>query len=180
MTIVDFEEIPVHAGSLRVYVKNSFEDLNSKVSSKIEEELELGLTDFSYFEKFSDDSKNHILQTKKYINDLVGKGFKVAGYGASGRANVLCNLCEFNSDIISYVVDESPERSGRYIASTDIKIVDKNFLKENPVDYILIFAWNFSKIIIDKLQDLDCVFLVPFPEMQSVKNSSELKNFVGL
>ena len=180
MTIVDFEEIPVHAGSIRVIVKNTLEELNEKVTDKLNDELLSGLSNYDFFKDFSHDALEHILTISTEIDNLIKDGMKIAGYGASGRANMMCNLCKFNKSTISYIVDESPERAGRYIAGTDIPIVPSSHLKDKPVDYIIIFAWNFAKMIIDKLEGNDYMFIVPFPTTQIVKHSNELRDFVGV
>jgi SAM-dependent methyltransferase len=180
MSIVDYDEIPIHAGSLRVYVKNSSEKLSNKIKDKLEEEAKLGLTSKDWYENFSEKSKKHIYDTKNYIKNLVNMGYKIAGYGASGRANIACNLYNFDNSVISYIVDESPERTGRYIAGTDIPIVSKEYLAENKPDYIIIFAWNFSKMIIEKLAGNDYTYIVAFPNIQVVKKFEELHSFVGV
>ena len=38
--------------------------------------------------------------------ELKSKGHKICGYGASGRANMICNLAEITPDIVKYIVDE--------------------------------------------------------------------------
>ena len=58
---------------------------------------------------------------------------------------MFCNLTDLNSDIVKFIVDESPERCGRYIANTDIPIVDVETLKNSDVDLLIIFAWNYSR-----------------------------------
>ena len=62
---------------------------------------------------------------------------------------MFCNLTGINKDVVKFIVDESPERCGRYIANTEIPIVDVETLKNNDVDLIIIFAW---KVMIMKKQ----------------------------
>lgn len=187
MTIVDFEEISTHAGSLRVYVKNTLEAVNNKVQNKLDMEDQLGMNNFQWYADFSARASQHILDTSQYIQNAVNQNTKIVGYGASGRANILCNLCRFDSSVISYIVDESPERAGRYIAGTDIRIVNKEeFNADTNVDEVLIFAWNFAKMIINKIENKqnsrgDTIkFIIPFPKMKIVSQSSELNELVGL
>ena len=65
--------------------------------------------------------------------------------------------------MIEYIVDESPERSGRYTAGTNIPIVSKEVLDNDNPDYVLVFAWNFIKIIANKLKDREFKLLCAFP-----------------
>ena len=113
---------------------------------------------------------------KKQIKEL-SKDYKIAGYGASGRANMFCNLTSLNSNVVKFIVDESPERCGRYIANTDIPIVDVETLKNSDVDLLIIFAWNYSKMIIEKTQFQKFKYLVAFPTIQVVDTVDELKGF---
>ena len=87
------------------------------------------------------------------INSINKSGSKIGGYGASGRANMFCNLTDLNEEKIQFIVDESPERCGRYMANTKIPIVDVNYLKESDIDLLIIFAWNYSKMIIETSTD---------------------------
>ena len=99
----------------------------------------------------STDVEKHISDFNNQIS-ILSKENAIAGYGASGRANMFCNLTNLNSNIVRFIVDESPERCGRYIANTDIPIVDIETLENSNVNLIIIFAWNYSKMIIEKTQ----------------------------
>ncbi len=182
MTIVDFDEIPVHSGSIRVFVKNAAEPIPSKVAEKLEEEKEAGLTEQKYYAEFANRVREHVANIKAKLIELRSNGSMIVGYGASGRANMLCNLCGLSTDLINYIVDESPERCDRYIAGVHIPIVSRDFLlKDDPrPKYIFIFAWNYAKMIMDKLGEYSFVFILPFPEMRIVSRYSELKDFVSI
>lgn len=180
MYIVDFDDIPIHSGSIRVTIKNSYNIPNEKVLDRIELERKEGLTGLSYFQKFSKDVHDHIKTFKGELEFLKDRGYKIAGYGASGRANMLCNLANIGPELVEYIVDESPERCGRYIAGKHIPIVDKQHLLDNKPDYIVIFAWNFSKMIIEKLEGNGFKYIIGFPQLQIVNNYSELKDIVSI
>lgn len=180
MTIVDFEEIPIHAGSIRVIIKNSVENVNPKVQERYDYEKSLGLDNLNYFKEFANDVTNSVEKIKNELQTLKDKGFKIAGYGASGRANMLANMADLTPELIEYIVDESPERCGRYIAGKHIPIVSKEHLLANKPDYIVIFAWNFAKMIMEKLEGNNFNFIIPLPEFKIVKNYSELENFISI
>lgn len=180
MTIVDFQDIPIHSGSIRVTILNNKIEYPTKVIERLELEKTQGLTSLTYFKDFSKNVYNHIKTIKEELIKLKNNGFKIVGYGASGRANMLCNLADINSDLVDYIVDESPERCGRYIAGKHIPIVDKEHLLNDKPNYIMIFAWNFSKMIINKLEGNDFKYIIGFPELQIVEESSEIKNIVSI
>ena len=174
MTITDFEEIPIHSGSIRVTVRNSKLDLPKKIIDRIELESDT-ICDLDYLGQYSEDVKKHISDFNNTLKSLEGK--KIGGYGASGRANMFCNVTSLTEDNIDFIVDESPERCGRYIANTEIPIVDVDTLKSSDVDLLIIFAWNYSKMIIEKTQFRKFKYLVAFPKVQLVDSYEELEGF---
>mgnify|MGYP001165374643 FL=1 len=178
MTIVDFEEIPIHSGSIRVTVRNRNTYESQKVLDRIELESKT-IGNVSHLKKYGEDVKKHISEFNETIEKLSRK-YTIAGYGASGRANMFCNLTNINKDVVKFIVDESPERCGRYIANTEIPIVSPSALKDSYVDLIIIFAWNYSKMIMDKTTLDFCRYLVAFPTVQVVSNYSQLKGFESI
>jgi len=176
MTLIDFKEIPIHAGSIRVTVENCMGgDQEQSVTDRINEERK-NIAKLSFFEKFGRDVAEHIDETKKQLSELASSN-KIVGYGASGRANMFCNVLNLTKNEISYIVDESPERCGRYIANREIPIVDKDTLEKDDVDIIFIFAWNYSKMIIEKTRHKNCKYFVAFPKPQLVESYEELEGF---
>ena len=175
MTLINFEEIPIHSGSIRVTVVNKKTNVADKISKKVELESH-SIANLNYLMSFGQDVKQHILHFKKEIKKL-SKNNKIAGYGASGRANMFCNLTGLDVDTVKFIVDESPERCGRYIANTEIPIVDIKILKNSDIDILIIFAWNYSKMIIKKTQFKNYSYLVAFPTTQLVKSYDDLKGF---
>ena len=182
MTVVDFEEIPIHSGSIRVIVRNSKVSVPEKVNLRMNWELQWPynyIADVNHLKKYGGGVNKHILDFKETIKKL-SKQYKIAGYGASGRANMFCNLTEIDKDIVEFIVDESPERCGRYIANTEIPIVDVETLKNSDVDLLIIFAWNYSKMIIEKTQFRKFKYLVAFPKVQVVDEYEELEGFESI
>lgn len=169
LSIVDFEEIPIHSGSIRVYAsKNKI--IKETVNLQLEFEKNIGMTNFRYFEDYSVKVKNHINALQSTIKDIKDKGFTIAGYGASGRGNVLMNMCKFNKNDISFVIDESPERYNRFIGGTDIPVFNKDHLLNNKPDYLLILAWNYSEMIMEKLKKESFKYIIPFPTVKIINS----------
>ena len=179
MTVVDFDEIPIHSGSIRVTVRNRTTYESSKVNLRVDWESKWAhsfIADVKHLTKYGDTVKKHIMDFKDTIKHLSDK-YTIGGYGASGRANMFCNLTDLGVDTVKFIVDESPERCGRYIANTEIPIVDVETLKNSDVDLLIIFAWNYSKMIIEKTQFKKFKYLVAFPKVQVVDTYEELEGF---
>ncbi len=177
MSIVDYDLISIHSGSIRVTAEKCDFVLNDKISEIIEQESKT-ICDSSYLDEFQKRVLNHVTEFKTEITKLKDKGYKLAGYGASGRANMFCNITNLTSDDVSFIVDESPERCGRYIANTDIPIVSPEVLKNSEIDILIIFAWNYSKMIIEKTKYKDFEYMIAFPDVQYIKiNETDKLNF---
>lgn len=105
----------------------------------------------------------HEFQTKliKGKGDLVDaltrykeEGKSIVAYGAPAKATTLLHYYGIGTDIIDFVVDDSPLKVGKYMPGNHIPIVESaELFRKNP-DYVLILAWNFGESIMKKLQDL--------------------------
>ena len=85
---------------------------------------------------------------KQVIEGWAGR--KIAGFGAAAKGTVLINYCGI-ADQIAYVVDDTPEKQGRYIPGTEIPIFGREQLDHDPPDIILILAWNFADAILQSI-----------------------------
>jgi len=175
MKIINFEEITNHSGSIRFYVQKNSIDLGQKIIDKIKIEKDIYLK----LDEFSKNTISHIQSIKDFIKELKSKNQKIIGYGSSGRANMFCNIIGLTNDDIDYIVDESPERYNRFIPKSNIPIIPKEDMTFDA-DYVFIFAWNYSSMIMKKLKDYNFKYIIAFPEVQIVDNYEQLQNKTGL
>jgi len=176
MVIVDYDLISIHSGSIRVTARKGEYAMTDKVADIIQKENKT-ICNEAYLDEFQKKVLNHVDDFKVEIEKLKSEGKKIAGYGASGRANMFCNITNLTSEDVEFIVDESPERCGRYIANTDIPIVSQEVLKESDVDILIIFAWNYSKMIMEKTKYGDFKYMIAFPNVQyiNINESHKLK-----
>ncbi len=79
------------------------------------------------------------------------EGKRIAGYGASVKANTLVNYCGLGSDFIDYCCDLDEWKHGRVLPGTEIAITGPDQLKEDRPDFVLIFPWNHREQIMEQL-----------------------------
>ncbi len=176
MTLFDFDLIDVHSGSIRIYVKNYLEDLNRKITKQIEIEVNSGITTKIGMSEFSKKVNKHINDCRDMINTLIPNS-EIIGFGASGRGNVFSNLLKLNTSHIKYIFDESPERTNRFIPSCNIPIVRyTNEYVDKEYDIVLIFAWNYSNMIMNKIKSKQYLIMFPEPTLISKNNITNIKN----
>ena len=160
LTILNFERIPIHSGSIRVIVGKGKSN-NKVLNQLINEEPYLNLNNFS------DHISSALNNLKQYLKD--NKNLKIAGYGASGRANVVTSVLDLDQSLVSYIIDESPERYNKWTANGKIPIFPPDHLFKFKPDIIVIFAWNFADMIIKKTDHLNIPYIIPFPELRIVE-----------
>lgn len=170
--IFKVEHIDTHGGSIRYYCgrKGSRQIDESVFLLRLEEE-ELELYSFETFADFTKkiyDIKETINNT---IQEILTNHQTIAAYGASGQAQTFLSLYELNNEKISYIVDDSPLKIGKYTASGRLKIEPSSVLYEKTPEYILCLAYTFFKEIIEKHNKLKTKWIIPLPEYKIIDNS---------
>ena len=174
LEIFDVEEIPTHGGSLRIFAKHK-KDVSKATENSVKllltAEHNLGIDSIKYYSGFQqkvnaikDDFITFLIQCKK-------QNKKVAAYGAAAKGNTLLNYCEIKNNLISFVVDASPHKQGKYLPGSHIPIVQENKIKEEKPDFIIIFPWNIEKEITAQLSyinDWGGKFVKAIPHFQII------------
>lgn len=157
--------LPMHAGSLRVVASpNKMLPVHMSVTKFLRYENKLQLTSVEQWEKFAKKVKRTIKVTSTTLKQLYNtNSISICGYGASGRASMWLNTC--NIDYLSYLVDESPLRSGCFIPGVHTPIVSLTHLTEHSTDYIFVPAWNYFESIKKKLKNYNGIWIVPLPNL---------------
>ena len=154
LELFDVEEIPTHGGSLRIYAKHS-EDSSKPISQNVEKllkkELEKGINTLEYYKNFQEKVNKIKYSFLEFLLEQKKAGKKVVAYGAAAKGNTLLNYCGIKKDLISFVVDKSPHKQGKYLPSSHIPVVSEDILREEKPDFILILPWNIKDEIMKQL-----------------------------
>ncbi|MFH0955529.1 MAG: class I SAM-dependent methyltransferase [Candidatus Micrarchaeota archaeon] len=179
LKIIDASSSLVHADALRIWAVHTQSPLapQSSVAELLTQEERDGLylpaTYLSY--------KNSVEKIRKQTIDFLilqkKRGKKTAGFGAAAKACVLLNFFGISKDLVSFVVDQTPEKIGRFIGNTGIPIVDLPGLKKEPADFLIIFSWNYAKEIMQKTESAmkkgGC-FVLLIPSLRILKGAKDL------
>ena len=154
LEIFDIHKSDLDGGSLRVFWKKK---KNEKIKVKkidinklLSEEKNFGLHEIKAYLEFRKRVENLKINGVTKLKEIKRSGKKIVGYGAAAKANVLLNYFGLDNKIIDYLVDSTPYKQGLYTPGSHIKIYPEEKIYETNPDYVLIFAWNFSKEIIEK------------------------------
>lgn len=167
------DRLPIHGGSLRLYLSRSGAGHAPAVRALEAEEQTTGVTDVARYRRFSLDVQNSRAALLGLLEQLVAEGKRIVGYGAPAKGNTLLNYCGIDTRLLPYTVDRNPLKVGLYTPGTHIPVRDVSALSagaEDP-DYMLILAWNFADEIVRQQQpfrDRGGKFIVPVPQPQVV------------
>lgn len=173
MRIFDVQRVITHGGSIRVFVEKKCGNhkIELTVAELIKKEKDMGLTKLETYRGFY----KRILQNKVALTSLLVKlklqGKSVAGYGAPGKGNTLLNYFGIGSDLLDYIVDDSPQKQGLYTPGRRIPVVNSKQMYKKMPDYLLIIAWNFAGPIIAnhvQFKELGGKFIIPVPRPQII------------
>ncbi len=148
LKIFKVEEINTHGGSIRVYIsKDTKIKKHSSVSKILQKEERFGIKKYSKFKNFEEKINNLKQNVLKNLINIKKKYPKIVGYGAPAKATTILNFYGINKEI-DYLVDDNPLKNGKYIPGVQIPI--QNTFKNEKIDLIIVFAWNYFNEIKSK------------------------------
>ena len=154
LAIFDVEELSTHGGSLRIYVKHLSDprERTTRVEKLLEHEISLGMNDLKYYTGFQTRVNNC---KHKFLHFITGEkldGTTISAFGAAAKGNTFLNYCGVKSDLVEFVVDETPAKQGKYLPQSHIPVFPLDKIQQYRPGVIIILPWNFREEIIKKLQ----------------------------
>ena len=178
LRVVDVDELDTHGGSLRVYARP--EEIGGEPAERVKAVLAAeeaaGLHTVQGHEGFAPAVLKIKTDLLGFLLTAASEGRSVAGYGAPGKGNTLLNHCGIRSDLLSYTVDRSPVKQGKFLPGTHIPIYAPERLAETKPDYILVLPWNLRDEISRQLGYVGSwggKLVFPIPELEIVSVGCE-------
>jgi len=183
LEIFDVENLSVHGGSNRVYVKkvdNTSLAVKRSVLENIKLERDIGLDKFERFAEFADSVKRSKEELLFLLRKYKEEDKKIVSYGATSKSTTVFNYCGITSEHIDYIVDTTPHKQGKLAPGSHIPVISPEDGFDDTVDVAFLGAWNFSKEIYNKEIDFVSrggIFISHVPEVASYlgENISEIR-----
>jgi SAM-dependent methyltransferase len=162
----DIRRLPIHGGSLRLYIGKSAAT-SDRVRTLLAEESRAGLDRISPYVVFSRRVEDLKRELSSLLANLKKEGARLAAYGAAAKGTALLGACGIGQEILDYVVDRNRYKQGRFLPGNRLRIYGPEKLIEDQPDYVLLLPWNLAAEILKEQQeyiDRGGRFIVPIPK----------------
>lgn len=166
----DIRRLPIHGGSLRLFVEPR-ENVQASVKDLLAMEERLGLTRVEYFRDFGARVEKLRSDLLALLERLHAEGKRIAGYGAPAKGCTLVNYFGIDQRLVPYLVDKNTYKQGKFMSGTHQPIHAPERLLQDQPDYVLMLPWNFSDEIVAQQAEYRArggKFIVPIPELRIV------------
>jgi methylation protein EvaC len=154
LTIFRVDNLAVHGGSNRIYVKhlscNKYFPVENSVDDNIRKETNFGLEEYKTYQFFSKKVEKSKEDLVILLKKLKNKGKKIISYGATYKSTTIFNYCGVGTNFIDYVTDTTQNKQGKLTPGMRIPIISPESGFNDTVDYAFLGAWNFKNEILKK------------------------------
>lgn len=153
----------IHGGSVRVTIGNGQPDYSVRDFIR----LESFYRNIDLYKEFELAVSQTIEDFRINLHSLDGT---VAAFAASAKGNTLLNCAGITDMDLMYIVDQTPEKIGKYSPGVKIPIVDMQHMIANQPGYLIILSWNFADEIISKCRAAGYrgKFIIPIPKWKII------------
>ena len=169
LAVFDVEHQWIHGGTVRAYITHasSGRTPTAAVASMLEEEQAAGILGREAWRQFGERAMTQKRLLRAELSKLHAAGKLVVGYGAAAKGMSMIQFCELRQPQIAYIADKSTMKIGKLAPGSHIPIVSPDRMRADPVDVVVVFAWNFAREILEQeqaMRDRGTRFLHPIPE----------------
>lgn len=162
----DVERLPIHGGSLRLFV-GLRDEPSAAVRDILTQERRLGLDRAEYYGDFAMGVKCIRESLRELLASLTAQGRSIAAYGAAAKGTIMLNYIGEPARAIEFAVDRNTHKQGKYIPGVRVQIFAPEQLLAAQPDYVMLLPWNFKDEILaqqDAYRRNGGKFIIPIPE----------------
>jgi hypothetical protein len=144
LTIVEVSEQDIHGGSLRIVSTNKPVEDRAPYARFVEQEARYD------YASWGERMRRKIEMDRLFFQDL-RRTATVAAFGAAAKGCVYLNAVDCHRHL-DYVVDDTPQKQGKFIPGTRLQVVPRERLYDEQPDYLVVLAHNFKDYIARSLR----------------------------
>jgi SAM-dependent methyltransferase len=165
LALNDAERIPIHGGSLRLFVQHA-PARSPRLAAMLAQERAEGLDRPDAFRDLSARVATLRRDLRAMIDRLKAEGARIGGYGAAAKGTILLNHVGIGRDDLIWVADRNPHKHGRHVPGVKLPIVPVERIAEDRPTHLLLLPWNHRTEIVRQLADFRAMggrFILPVP-----------------
>ncbi len=137
--------------SIRVFFsRNKKINRSKRLKELMSEEKNSNLNTLKKSLEFKTSVKNSWKNLRDSLVELKKQNKKIVAYGASAKAGTISTCAKIDSTLVDFFIDDSPSKQGKYTPIFHIPIMSRKNAFKKKIDYILILAVNYAKLIMNK------------------------------
>lgn len=178
--VIDIQQFEIHGGSMRIFAAKKSSSLKKNeitINQYIEMEELKQLYSLQTYLKLARNVEKIKKELLSILTEINEGGKHVAAYGASAKGNTLLNYCGIGTNLISFIIDDTPEKQNCLAPGNHIPILPYVHLEEKKPQYLVLLAWNFARELISKTsvhRNRGGKYIIPIPEVKIVSSENEL------
>lgn len=153
LKVIDLKFNQINGGSFAItaaHQSSHLPEAKSLLEECLRQEARIGIDELSTFVAFSERLKVHREDISSFFADAKRKNWKVFGYGASTKGNVLLQYCGITSDDLECIAEVNEDKFGKFTPGTLIPIVSEQEAKSRKPDVFFVLPWHFREFILAK------------------------------
>jgi SAM-dependent methyltransferase len=172
MTVVDVVRVSVQHGALigKVQIKGGPHSVHPRVAQMVALENKRKLQSLETIQNLGTQIERIRQQAQIFRQQVKRERAQVAAYGAARSGQSLISQLHLQG-VIEFIVDNHPQKIGKYPAGDGIPVVATQELKTRKPKYTVILAWVHVKVIIENNMEYiqaGGVFVVLTPQLTCI------------
>jgi hypothetical protein len=175
LRVFDVDRVGGNGGSLRIYAchkRFAARQTTGRVREIENAERDAHLDSLEGYLGYPEEVSRIKRNLLRYLIEARDLGYATVAYGAAANGNTLLNYCGIRDDLVSYAVDRSPHKQGKFLPGTHLPIYPPSRIRETRPDYVLVLPWHLRDEITAELsyiREWGGRFIVPIPELSIVR-----------
>jgi NDP-4-keto-2,6-dideoxyhexose 3-C-methyltransferase len=150
--------VPLDGGSMVVAARPRRQgheaDWNAEIAALLGVEKDEGLATSAGLDRFATRFSAFTQQTQEFLRRTTAAGRRVVAYGAGSKGHQLLNVLKADSEMVSFVIDDTAGKPGKFVPGCAIPVISQREAVELRPDVVLVTAPTHVREVFNNSQAL--------------------------